>query len=395
MSGYHLRIIIMFIDFFFNTIKKIYRPKLATTKEEKEAVFKFRYKVYIQELKQYFIDADHENKMISNKYDYDANTIIFYVGDIPNISATLTLRVWDKGTIPEEIKNHFSLNLFPNIDDLTIAEFGSYVQKKSQRGNLSFLVLGDAFLQYGKQRNPPIDLYFCSCVPGLIKYYANFGFQLYANKFFHLVKHLQVPLLAIPSDWEYLKKNRSLISFILKKYTTRGKKPPMSPIQNYFSTNIPVYTSKTAIHKVIADAKIDANSCEFLKHVSIQELEMLCQLALSFEPNQYVISEDVLDKEIYIILEGSFEILVHGVRVKVLEKGAVFGEVAFFLGEGRTADIRSVTAGTVAVIRRNDLNRVIKNNKKLGIKVLFALSSILSLKLIATTDELSKYRFDP
>ncbi len=59
---------------------------LAETEEEKRAVYRFRYDIYVEEMGRYQDIADHENRMFMEPEDATART--FYVAEDGEVLAT-------------------------------------------------------------------------------------------------------------------------------------------------------------------------------------------------------------------------------------------------------------------------------------------------------------------
>lgn len=76
-------------------------------------------------------------------------------------------------------------------------------------------------------------------------------------------------------------------------------------------------------------------------------------------------------------------------RLAVLEKGDVFGEIAFFSVSGRrSADVVAMTDGEVLVLNHSFLKELTVKNPEASWQILFNLGRILSERVIETSDEL-------
>jgi hypothetical protein len=69
---------------------------MAKTKEEYEAIYRFRYKVYYEELGRDGHFADHEKCFLKYPRDESENTALFYVGAIDNIIGVTCIECWRK-----------------------------------------------------------------------------------------------------------------------------------------------------------------------------------------------------------------------------------------------------------------------------------------------------------
>jgi CRP/FNR family transcriptional regulator, cyclic AMP receptor protein len=80
----------------------------------------------------------------------------------------------------------------------------------------------------------------------------------------------------------------------------------------------------------------------FLGHLHADDLATVLEHTQSrlYRAGEHAIREGELDRSVFIVSRGSFEVVVHGAgRMRLLERGHLFGEVAFFDGRPRTADV--------------------------------------------------------
>ena len=88
--------------------------------------------------------------------------------------------------------------------------------------------------------------------------------------------------------------------------------------------------------------------------------------------------EEHVEKEMFITLEGVFEVIMGERRVAILEKGDIFGEVAFF-----RATVKALTDGRLLVLRRKFLKEMAKRDPDTAFNILFNLGSMLSERFVA------------
>lgn len=114
---------------------------------------------------------------------------------------------------------------------------------------------------------------------------------------------------------------------------------------------------------------------------------------LHLKPGQTVINAGERDDSFYILSVGAAEVIVPGMGAdKVLAtiaEGSVFGEVAFFDGEPRSATIRTQTSGTAIRITREGFDRLSSWEPSLARAILFDLGKVLALRLRWTTQHTS------
>ena len=92
----------------------------ARTDDEREAIYRFRYQVYIVELKYPYEDADHERRWLKQAEDEDPHTTLFYTGTPDRVTSTVRVRTWGPGEVPAATFRSMSLDLFPGIEALHV-----------------------------------------------------------------------------------------------------------------------------------------------------------------------------------------------------------------------------------------------------------------------------------
>src|SRR6185295_10005666 len=106
---------------------------------------------------------------------------------------------------------------------------------------------------------------------------------------------------------------------------------------------------------------------------------------LKVAAGDWVTREGTGEREMYVILEGAFEVAAGGGRrLALLEKGDLFGEIAFFTEAGeRTASVRAVTDGRLLVLRRKFLAELTQSDPEAGFQILMNMSRILAERMAA------------
>lgn len=114
---------------------------LAETEDEKGAVYRFRYDVYVEELGRYGAAADHENRRLVEPEDATAR--IFYAAQDGEVVATSRLSWGGDAPFSERPIEHYQLA--PFLEELapeTIAVGERGMVKPALRGSALFLERG-------------------------------------------------------------------------------------------------------------------------------------------------------------------------------------------------------------------------------------------------------------
>ena len=83
--------------------------KLATTTEEKEAIYRFRYIVYVEELGKHHIDADHVTKMMFD--NADDNALLYFAINEVGVIGTVRLMPGKNG-FTSKLSDYFEIDKF-------------------------------------------------------------------------------------------------------------------------------------------------------------------------------------------------------------------------------------------------------------------------------------------
>jgi CRP/FNR family transcriptional regulator, cyclic AMP receptor protein len=97
-----------------------------------------------------------------------------------------------------------------------------------------------------------------------------------------------------------------------------------------------------------------------------------------------------VDTSFFILIEGTVEIVIEQPDgephvLSNIPKGSVFGEIAFFDGQPRSATILSRVHGSALKISRESFEQLANSHPKVANMLLFDLSRILALRLRWTT----------
>ncbi|ARU42824.1 hypothetical protein CCB81_01115 [Armatimonadetes bacterium Uphvl-Ar2] len=110
---------------------------------------------------------------------------------------------------------------------------------------------------------------------------------------------------------------------------------------------------------------------------------------MSFAADEDIIREGELATEIYVLLEGKVRVTTStGEIIARLGPGAVFGELALFQHDDRTATVTADTAAVLARASASSLNALIDSNPGAGVKVLRNLGKTLCQRLRSSNVQL-------
>jgi CRP-like cAMP-binding protein len=110
---------------------------------------------------------------------------------------------------------------------------------------------------------------------------------------------------------------------------------------------------------------------------------------MHLQPGQIVIDAGEREDSFYILSAGTVEVVVKSANketvLATISEGSVFGEIAFFDGEPRSATIRAKADGSAIRITRESFDRLSSWEPALARAILFDLGKVLALRLRGTT----------
>jgi CRP-like cAMP-binding protein len=107
-----------------------------------------------------------------------------------------------------------------------------------------------------------------------------------------------------------------------------------------------------------------------------------------YASGEYAVRQGETDRSFFIISHGSFEVLVPSRdgprRVRVLEPGDLFGEVGFFDGSPRSADVVALEEAEALVLTQNAFQRLRLTHPRLALRFVLDLGRVLGERFRAS-----------
>jgi CRP-like cAMP-binding protein len=123
-------------------------------------------------------------------------------------------------------------------------------------------------------------------------------------------------------------------------------------------------------------------------HEADQAVVLQYTQARLYAPGEFAVRCGEVDRSFFIISRGSFEVLVSAdgerQRVRVLEPGDLFGEVGFFDGLPRSADVVALEAAEALVLTQPAFQRLRLVYPRLALRFVLDLGRILGERFRAS-----------
>jgi hypothetical protein len=358
---------------------------IAQTEEERQSVFAFRYTVYATELGRKLGNADHGKRVVHDEEDDKPYTTLLYTRDgAGQVTGTVRVRHWEPGQVPEKDWTAFSMERFDGLDKLRTAEVGRLMIEPGQRGQAGLLSMAYTIYQLCAGELAA-DCAFINCAAGLVRHYRLLGFRTYAGRMVPTADGVEVPLLMIPSDGGYLEQAGAVIAPLAGVFYGPGKQAVVD-IERWAhlldADSAPVRFDSAAVRERIGRLRQAAGEHpSILDALSEQTVGMLSDKGFLMDvgAGQLLTEKGLTQREIFVVLDGAFEVHDGDRRICLLGQGDVIGEIGFFGTSGRrVASVTAATDGQVLVLRRRFVDELMRNDPVCAAEVLFGLARVLA-----------------
>jgi hypothetical protein len=358
---------------------------IAETEAEREAVFSFRYSVYGAELGRKLGGADQERQRVHDPEDDKPYTTLLYTDDGEGgLTGTTRIRRWEPGEVPAKDWETFSMERFEGLRDMPTAEIGRLMIERGHRGQMGLVSMSCAVYQLcGGEL--AADAAFINCAAGLVRHYRLLGFRTYAGKMVPTADGIEVPLVLIPSDRAFLEQAGAFVAPFADLFYEPGKRA-LVDLERWASLldadSAPVRFDQAAIwERVDRLRQAETEHSSMLEALSEDTVRKLSDQGFLMDvPAGHLLTEKGLtQREIFVILDGAFEVHDGDRRIALLGPGEVIGEVGFFGTSGRRmASVTAASDGQVLALRRRFVDELMKSDPACAAEVLFGLARVLA-----------------
>ncbi len=367
----------------------------AESREEREAIYRFRYRIYFEEFGRELGSPDHARQWVKDDDDDKDTSTLLYTGTIDNMTGTVRLRHWMAGAVPEYDVHELSMDLLPGIESRNTGEIGRLMVRRSMRGKvvLSSLLRASYEIFAGEQLT---DLVFCYCSPGLVRLYQQLAMRPFGGRLVNAPDGMMVPLVSVLSDRGYYRRMRSFLAPLVRRFFGPGKRPILSlePYLRLFAegANGIEFDPDRVWRRVEAELLSDAPGrpgrpgrpetiFDALPREAARKLASSGQI-LDVNDGTLVTRKGFGERELYIVLDGCFEAIDNGRTLRCMQHGDLFGEIAFLDPEARrTASVVARGEGRVLVLRGRAVDKLMHRDQNLGVCLRDLLAGLMTQRL--------------
>jgi predicted GNAT family N-acyltransferase len=370
--------------------------KMATTEAEREAIYRLRYEVYIEEMngQSRHAEADVAGRQLYD--EWDPHSYHFYVeqNGRPAACARLTLR----RDGPFECDAEFHLDRFGPAFPHHVSMSSRLALHPQLRGSHLLKQLTCTMFRFAKEQGIRFD--FIDCHPKLLPLYTRLGYRLYQPGFNHPKYTYVIPMVLVFDDVEHLKRVHS-------PFVDLAEQSPRSTNDiELLRTQFPG-VDKEVLSGMCGDLdrfwdllQLRLNSsapigvaCDIFAGLTGEEMKELSSFGhlLMCRQGDVVLTNNDTGREVYLILSGQFQVtgpakgrpaaprMALDVK-KRLGPGDSFGEIRFLSNHTQYRAVRAVEDATVLVLHSKTLDRLIVSSPKLAAKVYRNFAKIVALR---------------
>ncbi|MHC4109139.1 MAG: cyclic nucleotide-binding domain-containing protein [Planctomycetota bacterium] len=360
---------------------------LAETEDEKRAVYRFRYDVYVEEMGRYRATADHENRLLVESEDETGR--IFYAGDGSEIVGTVRISWGGDGPFSRRQIEQYALAPFLAElppEAITVGERGMIA--RHLRGGDVLRRLGHELLRFANDRR--VQLCFGACEPHLLNLYLGTGNRTYSRRNINSPEAgYLIPLVFVPEDIDYLKSIGSPDLEFLRDFGDDARVPACitrslaegSAVMSRRLTSSSEYWGR--IYGALSE--LEESRISALDGMTEEEAARCLGNSTIIEcgAGDRVLKKGGVARNMFVVLDGTLEVREGETPVAVLGPGDVFGEMAFLLERPRTKDVYAATDGVrVLSLSEGTLRKMIENDPAVTATLLLNISKMLCLRLL-------------
>jgi Cyclic nucleotide-binding domain len=360
---------------------------LAETEEEKEAVYRLRYDVYVEEMGRFRGLADHKCRRLVEPEDATAR--IFY-GAEPDGTVVGTMRLSWGGDAPFSPRLIECYQLEPFLAEMAperiaIGERGMVVPRL--RGSPIYRQVGALSRQFCTEKR--IELIFGACEPHLLTLYIGQGARTFSH---HNINSPEVgfvvPIVTVVEDVAYL---RRIGSPSARNATDWGDQARIPACVDRLITNggnviSQRLTASGAYWGEIHDAleELGESRIDPFDGLSEQQAKRILDKSniIDCVAGDRVLKRGNLARNMFVVLDGNLEVREDNTLLRVLSPGDVLGEIAFLLEQPRSADVFAATDARILSLSEGTVRELIESDPAVAAHLLLNVSKMLCRRIL-------------
>ena len=368
--------------------------KLADSKDLQQAIYSFRYRIYIDEFQLTVPEADHRQKLLKDDLDeFSSNYALVEDG---RVVGSLRLLLFEKiANLNPLIHKYDCQDVLDTFGAKVICTTSRFMLDPNLRhGRIIFKLMAAA---YDEACNQGARFNYGDCSPHLLPFYEHLGYRRYTQAYNDTSYGYKLPILMIIRDLERFQQVRSPLARLTKRY------PDDAELRDWFAAQFPNYLTDKSAAFLSEDQFFDLLSdrvgedplhrLSLFRDMERPEVDKVLKMAtlIKAKPGDRIIRQGDQEKTLYVMLSGVAEVTLDQAPDKpfmVVAAGDVFGEIGLITETARTANVTTCVDSEVLVLSGDFLETMVRQEPAIAAKLLLNLSRVLAERLTIITERL-------
>lgn len=358
----------------------------ATSEADREAIYRLRYDIYVEEMNRYGSIADHHGRRLIEPDD--ARSRLYVARDGDRVVGTMRLTWGGDGPFTDRLVDQYDLAPFlaeVPAEQVIIGE--RFMVAKDYRGTDLIFRLFCTLVEFVNERR--IQLMFGDSEPHLLNLYQGMGFRTYTTKNVNSAEAgYLIPLIMVTEDAAYLRDIGSPLAEVFTDFGGDAQVPDCvarllargSAVLSAHQSAVDSYRSVIESSLGLAEAPVtlfDGLSEEQVQRCIGKSNVIACRRG------DRIIKQGNVAQNMYVVLSGTLEIRDGERLVSVSGAGDIIGEVAFLLESPRSMDVYAVTDDTrVLSLSERTVKQIIDDDSEAAARLLLNVAKMLCYKLV-------------
>ncbi len=358
----------------------------AETDRDRDAVYRLRYRVYVQEMNRYGSIADHETQRLVEPDD--ARSRLYLAGDGEEAVGTMRLTWGGDGPFGERHVAQYDLEPFlAEVPPEQIIIGERFMVSKPWRGGELIFRLFRTYLKFVNEKR--IQLIFGDCEPHLLNLYQGLGFRTYTRKNVNSPETgYLIPLVMIPHHLDYMRAIASPLGQVLKDFGAEARVPDCVPrllAQGSAVLSQRLVPGETYFRDVRSTLSLAESNVLLFDGLGEGQVQRCLGKSSVIEcrKGDRLIKKGNVAQNMFVVLSGTLEVRDGDTVVAFSGAGDIVGEMAFLLESPRTLDVYAATDDVrVLSLSESVVKKMIQEDPASAATVLLNLSKMLCHKLL-------------
>ena len=361
--------------------------RIAENEEDKNALYAFRYRIYVDEFQLAPAEADHERKILRDDLDEVGISYVLWRDDRV-IGSLRTVHLADMPN-PGKLIDKFGLaRAMQRFGVDAIAATSRFMLDPKVRQGRAIYDMMDIAYRQAMERG--VRLNYGDCSPHLLPFYEHLGYRRYTRAYNDTSYGYKLPILMLTRDHVWFTRVKSPLARVVTRY------PDDRDARAWFEATHPEFTGTQSAAFLSDGAFYDLlqervgndplYSLSILSGLDRKEVEAFLEHStlIRVEKNDRIIRQGQRDETVYVLLSGIAEVLKDEYPdrpIRVLGAGDCFGEIGYLTNVARTANVVACAPCEVLVLSGEFLQRFLRKRPEIATKVLYNFSRILAGRL--------------